>query len=224
MADDQITVLAALPSDADSDALYAALAQAYEIVGRFDSLDAVAAAAADLVPDVFIAHDALGRDGFPDLVRRLNDEVPVTRVLALTDHDDELTYDMVRAGVFSVVSTRASIDEVVSATRSAARRESVLSAGVARRLINEMTGYEDETAHPANRPPSLTLTEREVLTLISRDKLADQIADMYDVTARLVNLHTGYAVAKLQLHLAQQRKLVSNATAPAPADSASTSR
>jgi DNA-binding NarL/FixJ family response regulator len=110
----------------------------------------------------------------------------------------------------------------VSATRSAARRESVLSAGVARRLIAEMTGYEDETAHPANRPPSLTLTEREVLTLIARDKLSDEIADLYDVTARLVNLHTGYAVAKLQLHLAQQRKLVSSATTRV--DSADTSR
>ena len=123
---------------------------------------------------------------------------------------DDLTYEMVRSGVFSVVSTRASIDDIVNATRSAGRRESVISAGVARRLVDEMTRTASVAAHPANRPPSLTLTEREVLTLIARDKLADEIAAMYDVTARLVNLHTGYAVAKLQQHLAQQRKLVSS--------------
>jgi DNA-binding NarL/FixJ family response regulator len=117
---------------------------------------------------------------------------------------------MVRNGVFAVVSTRASNNEIFSATRSAGRRESVISAGVARRLLDEMARTENMSAHPANRPPSLTLTEREVLTLIARDKLADEIAAMYDVTARLVNLHTGYAVAKLQQHLARQRKLVSS--------------
>ena len=202
MADDQITVLTALPADTDSELLLVTLASSYEVVGRHESLDSVAHAAVEMVPDVLVAHDALGREGFPDLARRLNDEVPVTRIVALTDHDDDLTYEMVRSGVFSVVSTRASIDEIVNATRSAGRRESVISAGVARRLIDEMTRTANMAAHPASRPPSLTLTEREVLTLIARDKLADEIAAMYDVTARLVNLHTGYAVAKLQQHLA----------------------
>ena len=222
MPDDQITVLTALPADTDSDLLFMTLSATYEVVGRHSSLDTVAMAAVELVPDVLIAHDALGREGFPDLARRLNDEVPVTRLVALTDHDDDLTYEMVRNGVFSVVSTRASIEEIVSATRSAGRRESVLSAGVARCLIDEMSRSANMAAHPANRPPSLTLTEREVLTLIARDKLADEIAAMYDVTARLVNLHTGYAVAKLQQHLAQQRKLVNNG--PSRADSAGTNR
>ena len=210
MADDQITVLAALPADTDSELLLVTLSSTYEVVGRHESLDSVAHAAVEMVPDVLVAHDALGREGFPDLARRLNDEVPVTRFLALTDHDDDLTYEMVRSGVFSVVSTRASIEEIVSATRSAGRRESVISAGVARRLIDEMARRANMATHPASRPPSLTLTEHEVLTLIARDKLADEIAAIYDVTARLVNLHTGYAVAKLQQHLAQQRKLVSS--------------
>ncbi|MEO8693837.1 MAG: LuxR C-terminal-related transcriptional regulator [Acidimicrobiales bacterium] len=222
MADDQITVLTALPADTDSELLLMTLAASFEVVGRHHSLDTVAMAAVELVPDVLLVHDTLGRDGFPDLARRLNDEVPVTRMVALTDNDDDLTYEMVRNGVFSVVSTRASIEEIVSATRSAGRRESVLSAGVARHLVDEMTRSANMAAHPANRPPSLTLTEREVLTLIARDKLADEIASMYDVTARLVNLHTGYAVAKLQQHLAQQRKLVNNG--PSRADSAGTNR
>jgi DNA-binding NarL/FixJ family response regulator len=222
MADDQITVLTALPPDTDSELLLTALAATYEVVDRHNSLDTVALAAVELVPDVLVAHDGLGREGFSDLARRLTDEVPVTRLLALTDHDDDLTYELVRNGVFSVVSTRASVDEIVHATRSAGRRESVISAGVARRLVDEMSRSENMAAHPANRPPSLTLTEREVLTLIARDKQADEIAAMYDVTARLVNLHTGYAVAKLQQHLAQQRKLVSNA--PSRADTADTNR
>ena len=59
-----------------------------------------------------------------------------------------------------------------------------------------------------------------MLTLIARDKRVDEIAAMYDVTTRLVNLHTGYAVAKLQQHLAQQRKLVSSGRSQA--DSAGT--
>jgi len=222
MADDQITVLTALPTDTDSELLSMTLAASYEVVGRHNSLDTVALAAVELVPDVLLAHDALGREGFPDLARRLNDEVPITRLVALTDHDDDLTYEMVRNGVFSVVSTRAPIEEIISATRSAGRRESVISAGVARRLVDEMSRTANMAAHPANRPPSLTLTEREVLTLLARDKLADEIAAMYDVTARLVNLHTGYAVAKLQQHLAQQRKLVSNGQSLA--DSAGTNR
>ena len=158
MADDQITVLTALPADTDSELLLMTLSSAYEVVGRHESLDTVALAAIDLVPDVLVAHDALGRDGFPDLARRLNDEVPVTRLVALTDHDDDFTYEMVRSGVFSVVSTRASTSETVHAIRSAGRSESVISAGVARRLIDEMTRSANMAAHPANRPPSLKLS------------------------------------------------------------------
>ena len=139
MADDQITVLTALPADTDSELLLVALASSsYEVLGRHDSLESVTLAAIELVPDVLIAHDALGREAFPEFARRLNDEVPVTRILALTDHDDELTYEMVRNGVYAVVSTRAANSEILTATRAAARRESVISAGVARRLLDEM--------------------------------------------------------------------------------------
>ena len=79
MADDQITVLTALPADTDNELLLTALAATYEVVGRHHSLDTVALAAVELVPDVLVVHDGLGREGFSDLARRLTDEVPVTR-------------------------------------------------------------------------------------------------------------------------------------------------
>ncbi|HEX7094564.1 MAG TPA: LuxR C-terminal-related transcriptional regulator, partial [Acidimicrobiales bacterium] len=51
--------------------------------------------------------------------------------------------------------------------------------------------------------PRLTPTEHEVLTRLAEGCTPADIAAMHDVSTRLVNLHTGYAVAKL--HVQRQR-------------------
>ncbi|MCB1005904.1 MAG: hypothetical protein KDB35_17115, partial [Acidimicrobiales bacterium] len=58
-----------------------------------------------------------------------------------------------------------------------------------------------------------TATEREVLMGLAAGETPAGIAARHEVTARLVNLHTGYAVAKLQRHAEAARAALTPRTA-----------
>ena len=210
MQDAQITILTAMPRDVGAAATIHALAATFEVVGGSESIDSVGASTIDLVPDVVIVHGAFGLEVIADLARAIVDNVPVTRMLLLTDIDDESTYEVVRNGGFAVVSARATPQQVIEAIRAAARRESIVTPRVASALLAEMSEIAVGSESALHRPPSLTLTEQEVLLLISRGKTPEEIANLHEVTARLVNLHVGYAVAKLQQHLSERRRLVNH--------------
>jgi DNA-binding NarL/FixJ family response regulator len=208
VTDDEITVLVAVPTSTGTDPLVAALESTFEVTRRCGSLDLALEAAVETIPDVLVVHQGVGMDQFADFARRLYDSVPITRLVLLTDRDDQFIYECVRNGVFTIVSDAASTQQVVDATRSAARRESMIPAGVARATLEELTLLAERTEHAVSRPPRLTMTEQEVLSMLAQGQTGEHVAAVHDVTARLVNLHVGYAVAKLQLHLAQQRRLI----------------
>lgn len=58
---------------------------------------------------------------------------------------------------------------------------------------------------PVRAGVPLSATEREVLLALAAGESPADIAQRHEVTARLVNLHTGYAVAKLQRHAERAR-------------------
>ena len=86
------------------------------------------------------------------------------------------------------------------ALRAATRGECVLPGPFAAWVLDGLERFAAaEPPHAAlDRAPSATDTEREVLTCLARGEQPASIAETYDVTTRLVNLHTGFAVAKLQ--------------------------
>jgi DNA-binding NarL/FixJ family response regulator len=170
--------------------------------------DAAVAAAADLVPDVLVLVDggsAVDRAGLGAVCADLVSHTPATRLVVITAVDDDLAYETLLQGAFSVLAPVPSAALViVDAVRGAARGESTVSPGCARRLIEDA-----DRAAAASDPfaPNmrLTETEREVLTRLAAGEPAASIAARHDVTPRLVNLHAGYAVAKLHHHVHRAR-------------------
>ena len=207
MQDAQITVLTAFPPG-QGDAVMQALAATFEVVGSVTSLDAAVASAIDLIPDVLIIHDDLGRERLAEAARTVIENVPVSRLLIVTDGDDASTYDIVRNGGFAFIPTDSKPETYVEATRGAARHESLVTPNIAEALLAEMSAIAEDATYAILRPPTLTLTEQEVLKLMARGDSAAEIAEIHDVTARLVNMHVGYAVAKLQQHLSERRQLI----------------
>lgn len=176
------------------------------------SLDDTLTAAELLVPDVLVLDTHLGRADLAASCFRVQMQVPATRIVAVVPADDERAYDALAYGAFSVVLERADTTELIDAVRGAARGESVMPAGCARRLLADAVRAKTEVHDPLVRPPVLTPTEHEVLTRLGEGRSPHDIARMHDVTPRLVNLHAGYAVAKA--HLQRQRIHTRDTLAP----------
>lgn len=181
-----------------------------------DALDGVAAVLSDhlsledtlmaaelLVPDVLVLDTHLGRADLAASCFRVQMQVPATRIVAVVPADDDRAYDVLAYGAFSVVLEDADSTALLEAVHGAARGESVMPAGCARRLLAEAVRSNARPQDTLVRPPMLTPTEHEVLTRLGEGRTPLDIARMHDVTPRLVNLHAGYAVAKA--HLQRQR-------------------
>jgi NarL family two-component system response regulator LiaR len=159
--------------------------------------------AVELVPDVVLLgeHEDPAETGRLCLATTLR--TPAARLVVLVDADDDNAYETLLQGAFSTLPSAAPVDEVVAAVRSAARGESVIVAGSARRLLDDTErAVADDPILPALR---LTATEQEVLRRRAEGMTPAEIAALHDVTARLVNLHTGYAVAKVHHHVQRAR-------------------
>jgi DNA-binding NarL/FixJ family response regulator len=174
---------------------------------------AAVAAASDLVPDVLVLVDggsAVDRAALGRACSELTVHTPATRLVVLAAVDDELAYETLLHGAFSVLAPAPSAASVLAdAVRGTARGESTLSPGCARRLVED-ADRAAAASDPFAPTMRLTETEREVLSRLAAGEPVAAIAARHDVTARLVNLHTGYAVAKVHhhVHRARTRALV----------------
>ena len=118
-------------------------------------------------------------------------------MLAATPLDSESAYTTVVAGATGAVLLGESDETLLRSIREASRGEAVLLPRMALRLLHDLDAWAERSADPLNPPPSLTATEREVLGRIGEGVKPSVIATAHGVTAHLVNLHAGFAIAKL---------------------------
>jgi DNA-binding NarL/FixJ family response regulator len=206
--DQRITVLVAHPDEAARADLVARLDADDELVvvgmaGGPEAVDEIL----ELMPDIAVV--ASGYDGLdaPTVVAACHLDAPVITVVAVHAPTDD-GYDALAAG--ATTSVPGDHGDLVGVVRSAWRGESHLSAAQARDMLAELDRLAariDEAAHP----PSLTDTEREVLERLAKGEQPTDIADEYEVTDRLVNLHAGYAVGKVHWAIDAVRQIETTA-------------
>ena len=197
--DNTVTVLVAGDLNR-SDALHAPVGN-FEIVGRsVTGNDAINDVLTEL-PDVMLL-DVRIEDVDPRAVcRRLREWAPATKIVAATPIDDERAYTTIVAGAAGAVSLQADHELLARTIREVARGEAVLLSRMAGRLLHDLDAWAQRSADPLYPPPSLTATEREVLTRLSKGDDPDTIAQAHAVTSHLVNLHAGFAVGKLHRYV-----------------------
>jgi len=132
------------------------------------------------------------------LCRALRAALPDARVVALTHSDDEAAYATLVAGADALV-----LDDGTSAGLEAAvtGRLSTITGRAASRLVDDVDQWARRAADPLRPPPTLTATERTVLTALADGATMAGIAEEHSVTVPLVAEHIGYAVAKLQRYV-----------------------
>jgi DNA-binding NarL/FixJ family response regulator len=168
----------------------------------------------ELMPDAALLDLRLPDVDGLDACRTVHALAPATALVVLArPQDDDRAFAALCEGAAACVSIDTPLDEVGDALRGATRGECVLPGAVAARVLDGLERIASaQPPHAAvGRAPAATDTEREVLTCLADGERPARIADRYDVTTRLVNLHTGFAVAKLQ-RWTETRRQVSRLT------------
>ncbi|MBB5123147.1 hypothetical protein AF335_14990 [Streptomyces eurocidicus] len=140
-----------------------------------------------------------------DLIRRLGVEDhprdnPPHAVVFHSDYTDAIVADLLCAGAKGLVNRDATSDEVIAATRTAARGRTVLGPEIVDRLVD---WFRERGAAPrADERPEvdgLTRREREVLQLIGRGMSIDDVARELYIGISTVRTHLHRIRHKLDL-------------------------
>ncbi len=131
--------------------------------------------------------------------RRLVAEGSKARVLVLTTFDlDEYVFEALRAGASGFLLKDATAEELIAAVTTLAGGEGLLSAPIARRVIEEFARLPPE--RPAvDRVAGLTQREIEVLGLLARGCSNAEIASELVVSNATAKTHVSNVLTKLGL-------------------------
>lgn len=146
-------------------------------------------------PDVAVIDVSMPELNGIEATRRIMEECPHTRVLALSMHKDAVyVREILRAGARGYI-LKGSIDtEFVQAIRALARGEGYLSPAVSGAVLDD---YRKHVSDPIDL---LTTREREVLQLIAEGKTNKEIANLLNLSVYTVDAHRGRVMEKLNMH------------------------
>ena len=181
-----------------------------DVVGQVDTGNEAISMVLTELPDVLLLDTRIVETDARAVCRRIREWAPATRVLAATEHDDEQAYTTVVAGAAGAVRRDVDNSTIVAALCEVARGESVLLPRMASRLLHDLDAWAERSADPLHPPPTLTATEREVLTRIGQGVDPAMIAVTHAVTSHLVNLHAGFAVAKLHRYVLGSERIAAD--------------
>lgn len=177
-----------------------ALAGDIEVVGEAINGNEALKMATKLKPDVVLMDISMPIMGGLEATRRINKELPDTRVLVVTQHDDkEYVFPVIESGASGLISKTGASSELAEGIRAVYRGDSFLSPSVAKLLVEnyQQTSHDRVQKDPYNQ---LTEREREVLKLLAEGYSTQEIADMLIITRKTVEGHKTNLMAKLGIH------------------------
>ena len=146
-------------------------------------------------PDVVVADLSMPRLGGIEVVRRLREALPDTRVLVLTMHqEDEYVLQAVRAGASGYLVKDSAASELLAAVRNLHAGRGHFGPQAARTLAEQLQHPERTLDDPYGR---LTPREREVFHLIAEGLTTKEIARKLDISAKTAENHRARVLDKV---------------------------
>jgi len=162
-----------------------------------DGLSAVEKAL-ELRPDVAIIDISMPRLNGVEVVRRLHAELPSTRVLVLTMHEEEeYVLHVVRAGASGYLLKDSDTSELIQAVRNLHAGRGHFGAIASRVLAEQLQRPNRDVDDPYGR---LTAREREVFHLIVEGQTSKEIARLLGISAKTAENHRARILEKLGAH------------------------
>jgi two-component system response regulator DegU len=172
------------------------LAAGLAVVGEAADGEGCLAAASRLQPHVVLVDLSMPGPGGIEVVRRLKEARPDTRVVVLTIHDGEQELlDSVRAGADGYILKDVEPSELIRAIRACWRGERYLQAGLGGKLMQGL----ERIAASAGGGPQAVLSEREwaVLQLLAQGCSNRDIGSRLFISEKTVKNHASSLFRKL---------------------------
>ncbi len=190
IADDHTMVRESLVSVLQADGDVQVVAQAS------DGIEALEKAVL-LRPDIVIADLSMPRLNGIEVVRRLREALPDTKVLVLTMHqEDEYVLQAVRAGASGYLVKDSAAAELLAAVRSLHAGRGYFGPQAAKTLADQLQHPERTLDDPYGR---LTAREREVFHLMAEGMTTKEIARRLGISVKTAENHRGRVLDKLDV-------------------------
>ena len=201
MAPERISVLIADDHRLFREALRLVLERECDVVGEAASGEEAIALAARTRPHIVLLDVGMPGVGGLNAAHRLAKEAPSSKVVILSQHDDEeyvieATIDAGAAGY--LVKTDAAT-ELLSALRAVAAGRRYLSTAVAPAVLARLKNTRGTAASGGGASPvKLTRREREVLSLIGEGATSKDIAARLGISPKTAQVHRDNLKQKLK--------------------------
>jgi DNA-binding NarL/FixJ family response regulator len=172
--------------------------QTHLVVGRCSSAEETFTAVGRILPDLVLVDAALGLDGSPNLVKRLQEAHPAVKVVVLgDDRDVELLLTAIRAGAAGVVGKTHGAGTVLRVAAAVLAGEGAIPRAMLLELARRMTVKDRSVDSPLAR---LSPRERQVLALLSRGWDNARIGRDLFISQHTVRTHIQNILEKLGMH------------------------
>ncbi|HEX5761329.1 MAG TPA: response regulator transcription factor [Thermoanaerobaculia bacterium] len=149
-------------------------------------------------PEVAVLDLSMPRLSGLEVVRRLREELPATRVLVLTVHEEEeYVLPIVRAGAAGYLVKDSAASELLAAVRALRAGRGYFGPQAARVLAEQLQNPEGAPEDPYG---TLTAREREVFHLVIEGKTTKEIARALGISLKTADNHRSRVLGKLNLH------------------------
>lgn len=168
-----------------------------EIVGQAENGQQAIEKARNLKPDIVIMDLSLPIINGVDATRILQNELPGTKVLVLSMHDDKnYIKEALEAGAFGYLFKDCTYDQLIEAIHTVNQGKKYLSDKITEVLIKDYLNKDEEIQ---DKSPELSERESEILKLIAEGKSTREIADLLFVSVKTVGTHKQHILEKLKL-------------------------
>lgn len=161
-----------------------------------DGLEAVEQAVAHR-PDVAVVDLSMPRLHGLEVVRRIHAQLPETRILVLTHHDEEeYVLPLIQAGASGYLVKDSAGEELRRAVEALARGQAYFGAHASRVLAEQQRNPGQAADDPYG---NLTAREREVFHLVCDGRTTKEVARELDIGVKTAENHRGRILDKLGL-------------------------
>ena len=173
----------------------------FEIVGEAQDGRKAIALAKKFHPDVVLMDIAMPLLNGLEATRQLHKELPTTKVLMLSAHnDDAYVQNAIDSGAVGFLLKQTSAHEVCRAIREVHKGKTFFSPSITKRQERLHPAALNRTGLLKNKAAELTSREMEVLQLIAEGKANKESAAELGIGIKTVEKHREHLLSKLDIH------------------------
>lgn len=170
-----------------------------EVVGEASDGREAVRLALELKPDIVIMDLSMpGMNGI-EATREITEQLPSTKVLALSMHDDKRFISRaLRHGASGYILKESAMTELVEAIKSLMIHKTYLSPQIADVVLSDYKSQLIEREYAADS--MLSNREREVLQLFAEGHSTKEIAGALNLSVKTIETHRSQIMTKLDMH------------------------